>query len=327
MTNDDLIYRTRLRLFALAQELGSVRAACRMLDVHHSTYYRWRRQLVRYGPELLRPRERRQPRMPNALSPMVEQRVLALALAQPGWGPNRLSLELGREKWGGLKISSNGVWRVLRRHGLSTRAKRLALVCGYAAAPAPERPERTTPMHIEADRPGHRVQMDCFYIGRLSGTQGVVWQYSAIDVASSYAWAELRVSPKNPNARWTSLLARRVAEELSQKGWRLDAVTTDNASEFRAQEFNHALAELGAKHIYIRAGRPQSNGCVERFQETLLEECWKPAFARYLTPKYTGLQRDLTRELLVYNTDRVHQGRRIRGLTPEQALTDPKLWA
>src|SRR5438874_83240 len=100
----------------------------------------------------------------------------------------------------------------------------------------------------------------------------------------------------------------------------------EHASEYRAQEFNHALADLGVKHIYIRAGRPTSNGCVERVQQTLLEECWKPAFARYLTPKYTGLQRDLVRELHIYNTDRAHQGRRTRGLTPEHALTDRNLW-
>jgi transposase InsO family protein len=92
-------------------------------------------------------------------------------------------------------------------------------------------------------------------------------------------------------------------QTLSERGWKLEAATTDNASEYRAQEFNHTLAELGVKHIYIRAGRPTSNGCVERVQQTLLEECWKPAFARYLTPKYTGLQRDLVRELHIYNTD------------------------
>jgi len=257
---------------------------------------------------------------------MLEQRVLALALAYPGWGPNRLSLELRREKWSGIKLSANGIWRVLRRHGLNTRAKRLSLVCGYAVAPQPERPEPAPERHIEANHPGHRVQFDNFYIGRLAGTEGVVWQYSACDVASSYTWAELRVTAKNPSARWTSALARRVAHELSEQGWKLEAAMTDNASEFRAQEFNHALALLGVKHIYIRAGRPTSNGCVERVQQTLLEECWKPAFARYLTPKYTGLQRDLVRELHIYNTDRVHQGRRIRGLTPQQALTDPKLW-
>ena len=39
-----------------------------MLDVHPSTYYRWQRQLRRHGPEILRPRERRTPRMPNAIA-------------------------------------------------------------------------------------------------------------------------------------------------------------------------------------------------------------------------------------------------------------------
>jgi transposase len=326
MTNDDVIYRSRLRLFALAKEMSSVRAACRLLGVHHSTYYRWQRQLVRFGPELLRPRERRQPRMPNAIPPMVEQRVLALALAYPGWGPDRLSLELGREKWGGLKISANGVWRVLKRHGLNTRAKRLSLVCGYAVPPEPERPEPPPERHIETKYPGHRVQFDNFYIGRLAGTEGVVGQYSACDVASSYTWAELHVTPKNPSAQWTSGLARRVAHELSERGWKLEAAMTDNASEFRAQEFNHALAQLGVNTSTSAPGGRPPTAASSASSRPCLRKCWKPAFARYLTPKYTGLQRDLVRELHIYNTDRAHQGRRTQGRTPEQALTDPKLW-
>ena len=59
MTDDDLLFRFRLRLFGLAHELGSVRAACRALGVHPSTYYRWKHQVDRGGLEMLRPRERR----------------------------------------------------------------------------------------------------------------------------------------------------------------------------------------------------------------------------------------------------------------------------
>jgi hypothetical protein len=51
--------------------------------------------------------------------------------------------------------------------------------------------------------------MDCFFIGRLSGAKGAVWQYTAIDVASAYCWAELHLTPRNPSARWTSELGRR----------------------------------------------------------------------------------------------------------------------
>ncbi len=161
MGHDDALYRFRLRLLALAQELGNVRAACRAMDVHPSTYYRWRAQVAHYGPEILRPRERRRPRMPNATSPFVEQRVLAFSLGHPGFGPARISAELRRDKWGGIEISPNGVWRVLRRHGLSTRQKRLGLVAGYAAPPAREPKEPPPARHLAIDHPGELVQMDC----------------------------------------------------------------------------------------------------------------------------------------------------------------------
>jgi len=102
------------------------------MGIHRSTYYRWRHQVLRYGLDILHPRERRRPRMPNSTSPLIEQRVLAFSLAHPTVGPQRISDELRRPKWGGFRISPNGVHKVLRRHGLNTKAKRLGLVAGYA---------------------------------------------------------------------------------------------------------------------------------------------------------------------------------------------------
>lgn len=64
--------------------------------------------------------------------------------------------------------------------------------------------------------------MDCFFTGRLSGAKGAVWQYTAIDVASAYVWAELHLTLPNPSARWCSELARRVAKDLAARGWRLE---------------------------------------------------------------------------------------------------------
>jgi transposase InsO family protein len=326
VTQDDVLYRFRLRALALAGELGNVRAACRALGIHHATFYRWKRLADRHGVELLRPRERRAPAMPNQTSPVLEQRILAFSLAHPGYGPGRIAAELARPKWGAIRISANGVWGVLRRHGLSTRARRLSLVAGYACPPEPPGPAPAPARQIAVSRPGELVQMDCFCIGRLSGTKGTVWQYTAVDAYSSYLWAELHTSARNPSARFTSALAHLVADALAARGWRLQAISTDNGSEFTSRDFARAVADLGARHRRIAAGRPQSNGFVERAQLTVLDECWRPAFARYLIPKLTGLRRVLERFLLDYNTDRAHTGRITQGRTPEDVLGKAKMW-
>jgi transposase InsO family protein len=316
VTEHDVLVGYRLRLFTLAQELDNVSAACRAMGVDRSTYYRLKQRVDRWGLEALNVRERRRPRMPNQIGPHIEQRIIAFALGHPGYGPRRISAELAREKWGGLRISEHGVWRVLVRVGLNTRSKRLALIARhrdpYERRPEPPPPQR----HINASVPGEKVQLDCFYVGRLRGTKGTVWQYTAIDVASAYTWAELHTTDRNPRSRHTRELVHRVAAELAAAGWRLTEVTTDNGSEFRAKEFQTAVAALRARQRFIRAGRPNSNGCVERVQLTILEECWRPAFARSLVPKKTALELDLRDYLRTYNTDRAHTGRLTRGRVP-----------
>ena len=93
-------------------------------------------------------------------------------------------------------------------------------------------------------------------------------------------------------------------------------MTTDNGSEFRAREFGEACAAVGARQRRIKAGRPDSNGCVERLQLTILEECWRPAFARSLAPRSTALERDLDEYLRYFNYDRAHTGRLTKGRIP-----------
>ncbi len=169
--------------------------------------------------------------------------------------------------------------------------------------------------------------MDCFHVGRLTGTRGTLWQYTAIDVASAYVWAELHATPRNPSSRWTSHLARRVARDLSSRGWQLEKVMTDNGSEFRANQFGRSITRLGGRQKFIHAGRPQTNGCVERVQGTILKECWKSSFARYLVPKQTGLRREPNRYLRYYNTDRAHTGRWNRGQTPEEVIGKGRIYS
>jgi transposase len=319
MTKDDVLFGYRLQLFDLAARTTVV-YACRTFGVHRSTYYRWKRQVERQGLEMLRPRERRRPQMPNQIPQIVEERIVAFSLGHPGLGPRRIAAMLARSEWGALTVSPNGVWKVLRRHGISTRAKRLGLIAGYRAPYEPPRTVEPEP-HVETDRPGELVGIDCFFVGRLSDTKGAVWQITAIDTYSSYAWTDLvRCKTAGPTTEHTVPLVRRVAAELAAAGWQLERVLSDNGNEFRGLPFGHAVTAIGARHTRIRAGRPQTNGHVERLHRTLLEECWRPAFARFHFPTWTGLKRHLETYLTYYNNHRAHTGRTTAGRTPAELV-------
>jgi transposase len=317
MTKDDVLFGYRQALFAEAARTN-VSQACRRFGVHRSTYYAWKRQVDRHGLEMLRPRERRAPKMPNQLPKMIEERILAFSLGHPGLGPRRVAAELRRPKWGGILVSPNGVWKVLCRHGLNTRAKRLGLIAGYAAPYEPPRdpgPEQ----HIDVSRPGELIGIDCFFVGRLQGVKGSIWQLTAIDVASSFAWAELVIckegKPANPSSEQTSRLARRVAKDLRDAGWRVERFLSDNGNEFKGQ-FTKTIGRLKVRHTRIHAGRPQTNGNVEALHRTILDELWRPSFARYRHPRLAGLRRELETYLRFYNFDRVHHGRLTAGQIP-----------
>ena len=318
VTQDDVLFGFRLQLFDLAART-TVSHACRTFGVHRSTFYRWKAMVEASGLEMLRPRERRRPQMPNQLSPIIEQRIVAFALGHPGLGPKRIATRLRRSEWGGLEVSPNGVYKTLVRHGLNTRAKRLALVAGYAAPYEPPRDPAPEP-HIQTGRPGELVGIDCFFVGRLHGAKGPVWQITAIDTYSSFAWADLVVCPPaGPTIAHTSTLARRVAKDLQAAGWQLERVLTDNGTEFGRRAFADRLPS-GVAHTQIRSGRPQTNGHVERLHRTILEECWRPAFARFLQVRFTGLTRELRHYLHTYNFDREHHGRITRGRCPAELI-------
>src|SRR4051812_14495657 len=123
MTQDDVLFGYRLQLFDLAART-TVSHACRTFGVHRSTYYRWKAQVDRQGLEMLRPRERRRPQMPNQIPHIVEQRIVAFS---PG---SRSAADRGDACAAGVgRVVRlvDGVWKVLRRHGISTRAWRLGV--------------------------------------------------------------------------------------------------------------------------------------------------------------------------------------------------------
>ena len=334
MRVDQLIAGHRMRLLAVVKAAPSIREGCRRAGIHHSTYYDWVRCLDAEGLEGLTPRRSRT-RVKTASRIRLEAQVVAQALAHPEWGPARLHSELGRYDVAVGSVSH--VWRILRSHALNRaryRYQLMAIARGLTSADAvlcAEEPGRVRSTrwtgHLKAEKPGDLVQLDCFQIGRLKEARlttrkipAMVWQYTAIDVASSFTWAELHTTARNPSGVHTTALAHRVATDLAAWGWHWDTASTDRGNEFTDHRFGQALHELGVQHRLIAPGRPQSNGKVESVQGTILRECWQPAFVTYTEPSITGLRHELTHYLDHYNHTRPHHGKWNQGRTPSEII-------
>ncbi len=100
------IVKHKLGLLNLAEELGNVSQACKIMGVSRDTFYRYQEAKDSGGMAALLHKDRRRPNLKNRVDEVVEQAVLAYAVEQPAHGQVRVSNELRKR---GTFISPSGV--------------------------------------------------------------------------------------------------------------------------------------------------------------------------------------------------------------------------
>jgi transposase InsO family protein len=325
--------RRKLSLLQLAQELGNVSKACRLMGYHRDTFYEVRRAFQVGGVQAL-VEQRRGPRgpHPNRVGPEIEARILAYGLDHPTHGVQRVANQLRLE---GITVSPSGVRGVWLRHDLETRLKRLlrleqAVAQDTTLVLAEEQVrllERHSVdfrcRHVEASQPGELLNQDTFYWGTLKGV-GKVYVQVVVDVFCSFAFAKVYTSKMPVTA--CDLLYDRVLPFYEALGVAIGAILTDNGREYCGRPDQHPFELLLAmddiQHRTTQIRSPRTNGFVERMNRTLLDECFRVTGRTtwYLEP--AEIQRDLDRFLEYYNLQRSHQGYRLGGRTPAQALQE-----
>lgn len=324
--------KRKLSLLQLAEELGNVSKACQIMGYHRDSFYEIRRAFQVGGvPALLE--QRRGPRgpHPNRVAPEIEERILAYALDRPTHGAQRVANELRLQ---GFDVSPSGVRGVWLRHDLETRTKRLLRLERHAqeetivlSEAQIELLERHSPdfrcRHIEVSRPGELLNQDTFYWGTLKGV-GKVYVQVVVDAFCSLAFAKVYNSKMPITA--CDLLWDRVLPFYEALGVPVGAILTDNGREFCGRPEKHPyellLALEDIEHRTTKVRSPRTNGFVERMNRTLLEECFRVAGRTTWYERIDEIQADLDRFLDYYNLERSHQGYRLRGKTPAQALRE-----
>ena len=155
---------------------------------------------------------------------------------------------------------------------------------------------------------------------------GRVYHQTFLDTYSKVTFAKL-YDRKTPITA-ADLLNDRVLPFFEEQGVRLLRVLTDRGTEYCGNPERHQyelyLAVEDIDHSRTKTKSPQTNGIVERFHKTALNEFYRIAFRKKLYRSIEELQTDLDAWLVEFNSARPHQGRWCFGKTPMQTFLDAK---
>ena len=326
------IIKHKMGLLNLAEELRNVSQACRVMGVSRDTFYRVKEAKETGGLEALLHKDRRRANPKNRVEPPVEEAILAFALQNPAAGQVRVSNDLRKQ---GIFVSPTGVRSVWLRHGLQTFRLRLAalekkvaeegcvLTEAQVAALERKREEQLECGEIETAHPGYLGSQDTFYVGNMKGV-GRIYQQTFIDTYAKVAFAKL-YDRKTPLTA-ADLLNDRVVPFFDAHEVKLSRMLTDRGTEYcgnpERHEYELYLAVEDVDHSRTKTKSPQTNGIVERFHKTVLDEFYRVAFRKRIYGSIAELQADLDEWIRSYNEDRPHQGRWCFGKTPMQTFLD-----
>ena len=275
--NAPLTATGRLRLArCVVEDNWPLRRAAERFQVSPTTAQRWAERYRQFGEAGMSDRSSRPRTSPRRTPTRTERRIIKVRVLRR-WGPARIAHL--------LHLVPSTVHRVLTRFGLA-RLTHLDRATGRVI----RRYERERPgelVHVDIkklgnipDGGGHKV------LGRQAGrakrsSVGYSYLHTAVDDHSRLAYSEIHTDEKKETATsfWTRAQAffTQAQAFFTQAGITVERVLTDNGACYRSRDWRDLLAAAGITHKRTRPYRPQTNGKVERFNRTLLEE-W--AYAR-----------------------------------------------
>jgi transposase InsO family protein len=329
MTAAKKIAQKRLTLLQLAERLRNVSEACRHHGVSRSQFYEYKRTFQERGLEGLVDRPPIPKSFPNETIPAVKEKIMCISLAHPVWGPARVSDQLRLEA---VSVSPGTIRNIWIKEDLETRYKRLLRLeeekNGQEIDLTEEQIkllEKANPCFrerkVESLYPGYLLSQDTFMVGTIKGV-GRIYLQAVIDTYGSFAFGKLYTSKLPETA--ADVLYDRVLPFYESQGLTVENILTDNGREYCGRPMIHPyqiFLELNdIAHRRTKVARPRTNGFVERFNRTVLDEFFRETFHNKFYASVEELQEDLDQWLHYYNYERPHRGYRNMGRRPMETI-------
>jgi transposase InsO family protein len=333
MTAKDKIAQGRLSLLQLAERLNNVTEACKRRGVNRSQFYEYKRAFQQRGFDGLIDRLPIPHSCPHETPPEVKEKVIAMSIEHPKWGQAHVADQLRLQ---GVSVSPSTVRNIWLREGIETRYKRILRLEEQLHGKDIELTEEQIRLiekanpcfrerKVESPYPGYLLSQDTFMVGTIKGV-GRIYLQAAVDTYGSYAFGKLYTS-KHPITA-VDLLNDRVLPFYEAHGIRVEHILTDNGREYCGRAMIHPyqiFLELhDIEHRRTKVATPRTNGFVERFNRTVLDEFISETFKKKLYASVEELQADLDAWLLYYNTERPHRGYRNMGRRPIETIEQGK---
>jgi transposase len=332
MAKTDPRVSSKIAFLRLAEELGNVSQACRIMGYSRDSYYRLKKQYDKGGEGALVNQSRSRQLRKNQVAEEIQQRVLEFAYENPDLGQRAVAEKLTAQ---GMKISHNGVRSVWLRYDLETRQKRLEAL----KAKSDQGELLITEKQMEAFRllasrftddsgelisrfPGYLLVQDTFEVDHFHKL-GRLYLHIAVDSYTRYTFARYTLDKDAESCR--RFLVEDVIPWSEQQGLRLQKVLTDRGSEFYSSKTPNAyqtlLREKGIEHLLVKAyNSSQLNGLCRQFEKLVETEFLSTVARNNQNKRLWKLQERLDSWMDKYNSKTAQPARYCYGKTPAETL-------
>jgi transposase InsO family protein len=275
-------------LAQIEKQFGNKRQALMTMGIPKSTYYRWRQG---------RDAGKHRGRPWNRVTPNEERRILAVAREFPDLSSRQLAVWITDHE--GFAVSESTVYRILRREGLVKRQE--------------IQPMAADEYHTKTTRPHQMWATDASYF------KVVGWgYYYLVTVMDDYSRFILGWRLQKDMSSQSLIEAVQAAVDATgmtdvpvEDRTRL---LSDNGAGYVSRSFRDYLNLVGIRHILAAPYHPQTNGKVERYQQSLKKEVNQ---LPYELP--SRLEEAITAFVDYYNYRRYHKA--LGNVTPDDVLS------